>query len=314
MNDTPSTNPAPSQSGSGSFRLFRVAGTDVYIHWSWFLVAFVLLRDRPVQYSSIGWDIAAYVAGFAIVLMHEFGHVLMCRRTGGEANHILLWPLGGLAYVTPAPRPGAHYWTIAAGPLVNIVLAPILILVAYLTAPTPDDPFPTDAFLFFNTIVGYNLVMLVFNLLPLFPLDGGQMLYAAVWWVSGKRAFGLKLAAMIGLVGSLGLAVLAIALQQWWLAIVTAFLAFGARAALRTATLIAPIDSAERREEFECPRCRLAPPRGEFWKCHNCGSAVDTFDPEFPQMCRGCGMYFPETQCPMCGKSSPGSEWHASGP
>src|SRR5580693_5952627 len=81
-----------SASFQGSLRLFRLAGVDVFIHWSWFLAAFILIRDRPVQYSSMAWDIVEYVIVFGFVLMHEFGHVLACHSVGGTANRILLWP------------------------------------------------------------------------------------------------------------------------------------------------------------------------------------------------------------------------------
>jgi hypothetical protein len=64
---------------------------------------------------------------FLIVTLHEFGHALACRQVGGQANQIVLWPLGGVAYVDPPPRPGATLWSIAAGPLVNVVLLPILL-------------------------------------------------------------------------------------------------------------------------------------------------------------------------------------------
>ena len=61
-------------------------------------------------------------------MMHEFGHALACRQVGGQANRIVLWPLGGIAFVSPPPRAGAMLWSIAAGPLVNLLLAPILML------------------------------------------------------------------------------------------------------------------------------------------------------------------------------------------
>jgi hypothetical protein len=59
--------------------LCRLAGTDVFVHWTWFVAAFFLIQDRPVPYSSLAWDAAEYVAGFGLVLLHEFGHVLACR-------------------------------------------------------------------------------------------------------------------------------------------------------------------------------------------------------------------------------------------
>jgi Zn-dependent protease len=68
-----------------------------------------------------------YLALFSIVLMHEFGHALACRQVGGTADQILLWPFGGVAYVNPPQRPGAMLWSIAAGPLVNVALFPLLL-------------------------------------------------------------------------------------------------------------------------------------------------------------------------------------------
>src|SRR6266478_1046292 len=110
----------------GSFRLFRFAGIDVFLHWSWFLIAVWQIQGGINQYSSPVWRVLEYLSLFVIVLLHEFGHSLACRQVGGEANQIVLWPFGGVAYVSPPPRPGATLWSIAAGPLVNVVLVPVL--------------------------------------------------------------------------------------------------------------------------------------------------------------------------------------------
>src|SRR5213596_2742367 len=109
----------------GSIRLFRFSGVQVFLHWSWFLIALIEVNTRSSEYSSYFWNALEYLTLFAIVLMHEFGHALACRQVGGKADQIVLWPLGGVAYVAPPPRPGATLWSIAAGPLVNVVLAPI---------------------------------------------------------------------------------------------------------------------------------------------------------------------------------------------
>src|SRR5512142_1157437 len=110
----------------GSIRLFRFSGIQVYLHWSWFVIALIEVNSRSREYSSYAWNFLEYLALFAIVLMHEFGHALACRQVGGKASQIVLWPLGGVAYVSPPPRPGATLWSIAAGPLVNVALLPIL--------------------------------------------------------------------------------------------------------------------------------------------------------------------------------------------
>ena len=115
---------------NGSIHLFRFHGIDVYLHWSWFLVAVYMISYRVHQYSSFIWGIMEYVTLFCIVLMHEFGHSLACRSVGGRADQIVLWPLGGVAYVDPPQRAGATLWSIAAGPLVNVCLFPVLSMAA----------------------------------------------------------------------------------------------------------------------------------------------------------------------------------------
>src|SRR6267143_4147415 len=112
----------------GSIHLFRFAGIDLFLQWSWFLVAAFEISNRTRSYSSRTWNVLEYLALFFIVMLHEFGHALACRQVGGTADKIVLWPLGGVAYVNPPPRPGATLWSIAAGPLVNVMLLPVLSL------------------------------------------------------------------------------------------------------------------------------------------------------------------------------------------
>src|SRR5213083_2495330 len=117
----------------GSVRLFQFAGINVFLHWSWFLVAVFEINGSTRRYSSLTWNVIEYLALFLIVMLHEFGHALACRQVGGNANRIVLWPLGGVAYVDPPPRPGATLWSIAAGPLVNVALVPILTGLGFLS-------------------------------------------------------------------------------------------------------------------------------------------------------------------------------------
>src|SRR5689334_21457045 len=171
---------------SGGFRLFRLFGIDVFVHWTWALVAIYGIQARRGDYTSIGWNVAEYLALFAIVLTHEFGHALACRSVGGRAERILLWPLGGIAFVQPPPRPGATLWSIVAGPLVNVVLFPLL-AGAYLAVENGWVTLPLSAvhaddfrrFLFSLAVI--NFVLLAFNLLPIYPLDGGQIVRSLLW-------------------------------------------------------------------------------------------------------------------------------------
>jgi Zn-dependent protease len=110
----------------GTLPLFRLAGIQVSLHFTWFIVAALEFTQFSRRYHSPIWGWWEYLALFLIVLLHEFGHAFACRQTGGQADRIVLWPLGGVAFVKPPERPGAYLWSIAAGPLVNVLLFPIL--------------------------------------------------------------------------------------------------------------------------------------------------------------------------------------------
>jgi Zn-dependent protease len=212
---------------NGSFRLFRVAGITVYLHWTWLLVAYFEIGNRGNRYQSMTWNAIEYVALFGIVLLHEFGHALACRQVGGKADRIMLWPLGGVAFVQPPPRPGALLWSIAAGPLVNVVLVPVTAM-AYIGAKAGglEADYP-DLVTLLGWIASINAGLLIFNMLPIYPLDGGQILQALLWFVVG-RARSLKAAGIIGLLGAVGVIGLAVLAQDAWLGLIAAFVAWQA--------------------------------------------------------------------------------------
>src|SRR5437868_13801731 len=150
-------------SRQGSIRLFEFSGISVFLHWSCFVVAVYEIQGRTGRYSSISWNILEYLALFLIVLLHEFGHSLACRQVGGRANQIVLWPLGGVAYVDPPPRPGATLWSIAAGPLVNLVLLPILSMLGFLSRSLGWAQATPNGHAFLRAVWFINLGLLIFN-------------------------------------------------------------------------------------------------------------------------------------------------------
>src|SRR5437764_684376 len=206
----------------GSIRLFRFAGVDLFLHWSWFLVAAFEISGRSGSYSSLSWNVLEYLSLFFIVMLHEFGHALACRQVGGRANEIVLWPLGGIAFVSPPPRPAAWLWSIAAGPLVNLLLVPVTVAAWLLARTRPDTGPDVDRFL--EVALLMNLALLIFNLLPIYPLDGGQILQALLWFVLGRPA-SLTVASAVGLVGAVGIVAWAVAAGSIWLGVVAAFAA-----------------------------------------------------------------------------------------
>src|SRR5208282_5212331 len=187
----------------GSFHLFRLFGIDVYLHWAWFLaVGYFIHQARG--YSSSVWSVLECLTLFLIVLIHEFGHQLACRQVGGKTSQIILWPLGGVAYVSPPQRPGAQLWSIAAGPLVNVVLFPIFSIIWWLVDSAGWQETMPNAYFFTQMLWSINLVLLIFNMLPIYPLDGGQILRSLLWFVFG-RANSLMATVVIGFVGVAGL-------------------------------------------------------------------------------------------------------------
>jgi Zn-dependent protease len=210
----------------GTIRLFKFSGIQVYLHFSWFIVAAYEFSRREGVYESPIWAAWEYVALFAIVLLHEFGHALACRQTGGVADRIVLWPLGGIAFVNPPRRAGAMLWSIAAGPLVNVILVPILSIALVSVRTDTDLVLPSDLFRFIQVIWSINLGLLIFNMLPVYPLDGGQILRSLLWFPLGEIR-SLQIASVIGLIGAVILAAIALLLrimQPFWVAIMALFL------------------------------------------------------------------------------------------
>jgi len=230
---------------SGSIRLFRLAGIQVFLHFSWFIVGAYEVTVLRSRYHSSIWAIYEYLALFGLVLMHEYGHALACRQVGGRAEEIVLWPLGGIAFVSPPPRPGAMLWSIAAGPLVNVMLAPLLEM-ALLVARQNWRYEAPDAVMLIYWIRNINIVLLVFNLLPVYPLDGGQILRALLWFPLG-RIRSLQIATAIGIAGGAALGAYAYYAASFWIGILAFFLISRALAGWKEAGALAAQDRESRR-------------------------------------------------------------------
>jgi Zn-dependent protease len=290
----------------GSIHLFRLAGVDLYLHWSWFLVAVYEIQLRRGGYSSVMWNVLEYLALFLIVLTHEFGHAMACRSVGGTANQILLWPLGGVAYVNPPQRPGAMLWSIAAGPLVNVALLPVLYVAMQMVTPPITYVGVPDLYLFVRAVFWINLSLLIFNMLPIYPLDGGQILRSLLWFVLG-RGRSLWVATVLGFVGAAGLIVVAVLMHSLWVGLLCAFMLWNCWGGLKSARAMLRLAKLPRRPGFACPSCRTAPPLGPFWKCGNCQQPFDTF--ETRGVCPHCGAQYSTVMCLDCREQRPLNEW-----
>ncbi len=308
---TPGQGPsqAPSQTSSrsqSSIRLGRVAGIELFLHWTWFLVAFYEIQGKSGRYSSITWNIVEYLALFLIVLLHEFGHALACRQVGGTADRIMLWPLGGVAYVSPPQRPGATLWSIAAGPLVNVALLPIFYGIYLFGSAQGWLHSMRDLYILVQAVLSIDIGLLVFNLLPVYPLDGGQIVRSLLWFPLG-RARSLMVTTIVSFIGIAGLIVLALMMHSLWSVAVAAYLLMSCWGGLQRARALLRMAKLPRRPGYLCPSCRTAPPLGAFWRCGQCGQMFDTFGTN--AVCPNCSARFATTMCLDCGVRSSILAW-----
>jgi Zn-dependent protease len=291
---------------SGSIKLFRLAGITVFLHWSWFIVAMIEFTQRTDVYTSRVWNVFEYISLFLIVMIHEFGHSLACRSVGGRAEQIVLWPLGGVAYVSPPPRPGAQLWSIAAGPLVNVVLVPVLFGCLKLsTAWGWTDALP-DAHNLLRSVFLINMVLLIFNMLPVFPLDGGQILRSLLWFVVGRNR-SLMIASIVGLVGAAGLVALAVWMRSIWTGLVAGFILMNCWNGFKQSRAMSLLGRAPKHSGFACPSCKAPPLQGLYWLCHECRQPFDVF--EGRGTCPHCSATAPPPICLECGQSQPVEDW-----
>lgn len=201
----------------GSIQLARVCGIRVGVDVSWFLVLFVVifLLSGSFRGALGGSDTTAYLTAvasalllFASIVVHELGHALAARRNGIEVAGITISPLGGFSLLSRESRsPREELEVAGAGPLATlaIVVASLLVDLALVgphrfadAALLRSGADVTPVTLTISFLVTMNLIVLVFNLIPAYPLDGGRILRALVWRVSGERNTGTRVAARSG--------------------------------------------------------------------------------------------------------------------
>jgi Zn-dependent protease/CBS domain-containing protein len=185
-----------------SFRIATILGTQVRVHATFALllvyVAWTALSDGEGSGGALE-AMLLVCAMFTCVLMHEFGHVLAARRYGIKTPDITLLPIGGVARLERMPRKPSEELVVAlCGPLVNVLIAGTLAFVIGVEhLNTAEEKF-MRAGNFFETLMVWNVMMVLFNLIPAFPMDGGRVLRALLAWITGDYAKATKWAATIG--------------------------------------------------------------------------------------------------------------------
>lgn len=167
-----------------SFRLFKIRGIQLSVHGSFLiLLAYVALEGWQLDgWPGLGWSVALLVVFFTCVVLHELGHSFTARAFGVGVPRILLMPIGGMAEFDRMPRrPREEFLITIAGPAVNFVIATALFLVVGLPRNwsfwTLDD-YPATGRGFAQLLLHWNIWMGCFNLIPVFPMDGGRIFRA----------------------------------------------------------------------------------------------------------------------------------------
>jgi Zn-dependent protease len=190
-------------------RLGRIAGISIGLHYSWFIIAFLItlsLIDRfskvmPPWSSTTVWS-AAMITGllfFVTLLLHELAHSLLAKSRGLRVRAITLFALGGVSQIeSEAPDAKSEFWIAVVGPLASLVIGFICLLLARSVGwmPNSEPLTPVAAVLVW---LGYiNLVLAAFNLIPGYPLDGGRVLRALIWWNTHSIDRSTRIAAKVG--------------------------------------------------------------------------------------------------------------------
>jgi len=203
--------------GGGSITLFHFRGIRVSVDWSWFIVLFLVIIWMTNHFESLLgeggttpflWGVLSAIGFFGSILLHEFGHAVVARRNGIGISGIQLWIFGGMARMDrEADSPATELKVALAGPAVTLAIVLVLAVLGTLT--DGWSAFREAIFLESRTtvsalmaliawLVAINALILGFNLLPAYPMDGGRVARALAWSRSGDRSKATRFAANLG--------------------------------------------------------------------------------------------------------------------
>jgi Zn-dependent protease len=208
--------------GGRSIRLARIFGIPVGIHTSWFLVLFLVIYSLTGYYKdALPGDasseafllaVASALLFFLSILLHELGHAAVAVRNKIDIAGIDLWLFGGVAKMSrDSDSPGVELKIAIAGPIVTLLIAALCIVIGMVVGGTSDfwaamrlepEALSDGALALLAYLASVNLLVLFFNLIPAFPLDGGRIARAIAWWRTGDRTRATNIAAQLGQVFS----------------------------------------------------------------------------------------------------------------
>jgi Zn-dependent protease len=205
--------------GGKPITLFHVRGIRIAVDWSWFLVLFLVIFWLSDFYgdvlgessSSLTPFLLAIVTAFGFfgsIVLHELGHAMVALRNGIGISSIQLWIFGGMARMSrESDSPSTEFKVAVAGPLVTLAIVVVLVAIGlgaagaeqFRDAAVADSDAGVPGLLAMVAWLAWiNLLVLVFNLLPAFPMDGGRIVRAIAWWRTGDRSSATRFAAGLG--------------------------------------------------------------------------------------------------------------------
>lgn len=219
---------------TGSVPLFTVFGIRVRMHASLIVLAAIsLVQAVFIQGPAVQYTVTFLCLLFGIVLLHEFGHCFAARWVGGDANEIMLWPLGGLAFADAPRRPWPQFVTVAGGPAVNLIICGVTAVIAMVIdrthPPIMFNPYNVNIpalyslsyYLWWTFAISWWLFW--FNMLPIYPMDGGRLLQTLLWFKIGfYRATMITCA--VGMVGSVLMALYGLFHPFSWFGVLLIFM------------------------------------------------------------------------------------------
>jgi len=245
--------------GGSPITLFHVRGIRIAVDWSWFLVLFLVifwlsrfygdvLGQSSTSSEAFGLAVLSAAGFFGSIVLHELGHAFVAMRNGIGISSIQLWIFGGMARMDrEADGPGTELKVAAAGPLVTLAIVVALTAIGLAavgweelrrSALVESNAEVSGLWAMIGWLASINLLVLVFNLLPAFPMDGGRIVRAIAWWRTGDRGSATRFAANLGRVfaylfigGGLLLIANGDAFGGVWLALIGVVINSSARAA-----------------------------------------------------------------------------------
>lgn len=229
-------------------KLGRIFGVAIGLHYSWIIIALLVTLSLHAQFAmehpnwngSTTWSIAI-ITGllfFVSILLHELSHAAVAKLRGIPVRAITLFALGGVAQIEKdAADAKSEFWMGIIGPISSIAIGVVCLAVAWLLGWNFSAETPSPAMAMFMWLGFINIALAIFNMIPGFPLDGGRVLRAVVWWITGDANRSTRIASRVGQLVALGFIMLGIlrffsgaGFGGLWIAFIGWFLLDAARA------------------------------------------------------------------------------------